>query len=162
MGSSRHGRRPDIKPKSRELAKPRRKRVRVVCGIIEREGMFAAARRASHMSRGGLWEFPGGKMHKGEEAAAAAVRESAEELGIVVRPLQAEPLVSVEHAYSHFRITLHAVVCRYVRGPARAIGCQEFKWVTLDNLDRYAFPAANRRIIAALRRGQESRPRPEY
>ncbi|MFA6134193.1 MAG: A/G-specific adenine glycosylase [Phycisphaerae bacterium] len=127
----------------------------IAAAVIWRGRKLLIDKRPNAGLLGGLWEFPGGKMHKGEKAAAAAVRESAEELGIVVRPLQAEPLISVEHAYSHFRITLHAVVCRYVRGPARAIGCQEFKWVTLGDLDRYAFPAANHRIIAALRRGQE-------
>jgi A/G-specific adenine glycosylase len=57
----------------------------------------------------------------------------------------------VEHAYSHFRITLHSFACRYVSGKPRTLGCAGWKWVRLDELDQYAFPAANLKIIAALR-----------
>ncbi|HEX9076323.1 MAG TPA: NUDIX domain-containing protein, partial [Anaerolineae bacterium] len=52
--------------------------------------------------------------------------------------------------YSHFRITLHAFHCRYLRGRPQAIGCAAFKWVTLRALSKYAFPAANRRVIEQL------------
>jgi len=61
------------------------------------------------------------------------------------------PLPIVRHAYSHFRITLHAFECRAQPGRARAIACDAVKWVHLADLDDYAFPKANHKIIAALR-----------
>ncbi|MFL6156280.1 MAG: (deoxy)nucleoside triphosphate pyrophosphohydrolase [Marmoricola sp.] len=53
---------------------------RVVVGVaVLRGARVLAARRA-----GGGWELPGGKVEPGEEPAAAAVREIAEELGCAV------------------------------------------------------------------------------
>lgn len=99
---------------------------------------------------GGLWEFPGGKMEPGETAEAAALREAKEEVAMDVS-VEA-PLATVRHAYSHFRVTLHAFRCRPVGGRARAVHCQAVKWVALGELDSYAFPKANHPILAALRK----------
>jgi len=75
-----------------------------------------------------------------------------EELAIKAKVLR--PLITVRHAYSHFRITLHAFECRYVSGAPRALGCADWKWVRPADLGRYAFPAANHKIIAALTHGE--------
>ena len=63
------------------------------------------------------------------------------------------PVTAVEHGYSHFRITLHAFHCRPVAGEPRAIGCADWRWVDIEELDDYAFSAADRKVIAALRAG---------
>ena len=34
---------------------------------------------------------------------------------------------------------------------ARAIGCDAVRWVGVDELEKYPFPAANRKVIAALK-----------
>ena len=39
---------------------------------------------------------------------------------------------------------------RYISGSPHAIGCAEWRWVRLNELDHYAFPTANRKVIAAL------------
>jgi len=97
---------------------------------------------------GGLWEFPGGKRRRNESLEAAVVREVREELGIEVEVLR--PLITVRHAYSHFRVTLHAFECRHVSGRPKAIRCAAWKWVRPGELKRYAFPRANHKIIAVL------------
>ena len=56
----------------------------VVAAIIESNGVFLACRRNS--DRGGLWEFPGGKVEEGELPREAVVREVREELGIEIEP----------------------------------------------------------------------------
>jgi A/G-specific adenine glycosylase len=60
-------------------------------------------------------------------------------------------LATVDHAYSHFRIQLHAFECAFVSGEVRCLHCTEFKWVRPQDLSRYAFPAANNKIIETLR-----------
>ena len=59
--------------------------VKVAAAVVEREGRYLVARRAAAARHGGLWEFPGGKLHPGEPLAEAVARELAEELGVTVQ-----------------------------------------------------------------------------
>lgn len=122
----------------------------VAVAAILKRGRILIGRRRPEGLLGGLWELPGGKIHPGESAPAAAVREVREELGIEVRALR--ELVTVRHAYSHFRVTIHAFACRHVAGRARPIGCDKCRWVGLADLGPYPFPAATLKILRALKR----------
>jgi A/G-specific adenine glycosylase len=129
---------------------PARKRPHydIAVGVVWRDGQILIAKRRTEGLLGGLWELPGGKPEPGESLKAALVREVGEELDIEVEP--GEKIATVDHAYSHFEITLHAFHCRYLTGSPKPLGCQEYAWVQPDELDRYAFPAANRRVLARL------------
>jgi mutator protein MutT len=98
---------------------------------------------------GGLWEFPGGKLEvEDADLAACLRREIGEELGI---PIEVDaPLTVVRHAYTHFRITLHAFHARHVAGEPQALGCADWRWVELRELADYPFPVTDQKIIAAL------------
>jgi A/G-specific adenine glycosylase len=120
----------------------------VAVGVIRRGGRLLIDRRKPEGLLGGLWEFPGGKRKGNETLERCIAREVREELGVSVKVLH--PLVSVGHAYTHFRITLHVYECRYLCGRPRAIGCADWRWVRPNELDGYAFPAANRKVITAL------------
>jgi A/G-specific adenine glycosylase len=117
-------------------------------GVIWKGNQILIARRFDDDMLGGLWEFPGGKRERGESIEACVKREIKEELGISVRVQ--DKLATVQHAYSHFTITLHAFHCRYLSGRPRAIECAAWKWVTPSQLARYAFPSANKKIITQL------------
>lgn len=121
---------------------------RIAAGVIFKRGKILIQQRLSEGLLGGLWEFPGGKVEAGESLVECVRREVREELGIEVRV--GEEIIAVEHAYSHFSITLHAFRCEFLSGRPRATSAQRFKWVTPGELDEYAFPAANKRIIAEL------------
>jgi A/G-specific adenine glycosylase len=100
---------------------------------------------------GGLWEFPGGKLEADDADLQACLRrEIQEELGIEIAV--GSQIATVQHAYTHFRITLVAFHSRHVSGEPQALGCAAWRWVTLDELDAYPFPVTDRKIIAALRR----------
>jgi len=107
------------------------------------------AKRMPEGLLGGLWEFPGGRVEPGEALEAAVVREVAEELDIEVEA--GDKITAVDHAYSHFEITLHAFHCRYRTGTPKPLGCQEYAWVRADQLESFAFPAANRRVLETIR-----------
>lgn len=98
---------------------------------------------------GGLWEFPGGKIEPGETIEACIQREIREELGIEIEV--GEHLITVDHAYSHFRVSLHVHHCRHVKGVPQPLECDQVRWVTLDELDQFPFPKANVKIIEALK-----------
>jgi A/G-specific adenine glycosylase len=120
----------------------------IAAGVIWRDGLVLIAQRPPSGLLGGLWEFPGGKREPGESLESCLKREVAEELAIQI---QVGPLLAtVEHAYTHFRITLHAFHCQYLDGQPQAIGCSAWRWVKPHELKDYAFPAANRTILAAI------------
>jgi len=123
----------------------------VVAGVIWKGNRILIDQRKPRGLLGGLWEFPGGKVKRGERLTDALVREVREELGVEVEVVGR--LVRVNHAYTHFRITLHVFECRYVSGAPRAIGCAACKWVRAGDLGRYPFPKANHRIVEMLRGG---------
>jgi A/G-specific adenine glycosylase len=124
----------------------------VTAGVIRREdGKMLIAQRPVDKMLGGLWEFPGGKRDEGESLPECLQREIDEELGIEI--VVGQQIATVRHGYTHFSITLYAFECRHIGGEAQAIGCADFAWVSEDQLDAYAFPVTDRKIIAALRAG---------
>lgn len=121
----------------------------IAVAVVWHKGQILIARRPQEGLLGGLWEFPGGKIEPGETPEEAARREVREEMGIEIDV--GKPIASVKHAYSHFRITLHAFHARYASGDVDARSATTWRWVAPPELDQYAFPAANRRIIGALK-----------
>ena len=121
----------------------------VTAGIIWKDGKFLITLRPPRGLLGGLWEFPGGKQEEGESLEECLQREIREELGIEIEV--GDPLVSVKHAYSHFRITLHVFPCRYIGGQIQLRECDDYCWIDEGDLDVFAFPAADRKVIEVLR-----------
>ena len=120
----------------------------IAVGMVVDGDRVLIQRRPDDAMLGGLWEFPGGKQEPGETLEATCAREIREEVGLEVT-VEA-PVARVEHAYSHFRITMHAFRCRYHGGePATETG-EPWAWVPVASLGDYAFPRANRRVIEAL------------
>ena len=114
-----------------------------------RGGEFLIAQRLYTGLLGGLWEFPGGKQEPGETLPDCLRREIGEELGMEIGV--GDLLTIVEHAYTHFRITMHAFHCCLLAGQPQAIGVADWRWITLDQVEQFAFSAADHKIIAALR-----------
>lgn len=122
----------------------------VAAGIVwDEAGRILIAQRPLDGLLGGLWEFPGGKQEPDETLPECLRRELREELAIEVEV--GELFMVVKHAFTHFRITLHAFTCRYAGGPPQAIGARDWAWVGVDELARYSFGKADREIVAALR-----------
>ena len=104
----------------RKVPKKQRPHYQVAAGLIRKGDELLIAQRPAEGMLGGLWEFPGGKQEPGETLPECLVREIREELGIEIEV--GARLTSVDHAYSHFSITLHAFAARYVRGTPRSAG----------------------------------------
>jgi len=121
----------------------------VAAGVIWRGDQLLISKRHTDDLLGGLWEFPGGTRESGETLEECLVREVREELGIEIAV--GDLMMAVRHAYTHFRVTIHVFHCRYLSGQPQALGCADWRWVRPDELDDFAFPAADRRIISSLR-----------
>jgi len=124
----------------------------VTAAVIRKRGRVLIAQRPVGGMLGGLWEFPGGKRERGESLEECLRREIKEELGVEIEVGQ--PVTRVKHAYTHFRITLHAFECRLVSGQPLAIQVANWRWVRFDELDDFAFAVTDRKIIQALRAKQ--------
>lgn len=121
-----------------------------VAVIWNEQGQILIDKRRKQGLHGGFWEFPGGKIEPGETVEACIKREIMEELGIVIEV--GESLMTIEHDYTKFTVTLCVHNCRYVSGEPQTLECDEIRWVTLDELDQFTFPKANEQIIATLRK----------
>ena len=106
-------------------------------------------RRKASGLMGGMWEFPGGKLEAGETIEECIIREIKEELGIEIEVK--EHLITIEYNYSEFLLTLNVYHAIHLSGEPQTFESQEIRWVTVDELDRYQFPAANIQIINALK-----------
>lgn len=116
--------------------------------ISDRSGRILIVRRRDEGLLGGLWGFPGGLALPDETAAACAVRTVREMTGIDVQAAGA--LASIRHAYTHFRITLHAFRCSHLNGRPQAHGCREVRWARLADLRDHGFAVTDRRIADLL------------
>ncbi|MBV6624003.1 MAG: 8-oxo-dGTP diphosphatase MutT [Rivularia sp. (in: Bacteria)] len=105
-------------------------------------------RRRQQGAMGGLWEFPGGKIEPGETVEQCIKREIDEELAIDVEV--AEHLITIDYTYTDLRVTLNVHECSHIKGVPQTLECDEIRWVSLEELDKFNFPAANFQIIAAL------------
>ena len=139
------GRQEEFPVKDKAKAVPQFK---IGAGIIWNGNKILIGQRPLKGLLGGLWEFPGGKLEPGETLAQCVKREIKEELDVTVKV--GKKVAEVPHAYSHFKIVLHAFDCVYQSGRPKAIGCRAWKWVTPHELTTLAFPAANQPIIAQL------------
>jgi A/G-specific adenine glycosylase len=120
-----------------------------VAVIHNQQGQILIDRRPAEGLLGGLWEFPGGKLEPGETVEECIYREICEELGIEVAV--GDRLISVDHTYSHFHVTLHVHHCQHLSGDPQPLECDEIRWVTLDEIEQFPFPKANIQIIEALK-----------
>ena len=124
--------------------------VDVTAAVIRRlrGGRMLIAQRPTGGMLGGLWEFPGGKVERGESLAEGLRREIREELGIEIEV--GRPLARVEHAYTHFRITLYAFECSCRSNPVKGV----WRWARLSDLANLAMPSADRKIIAEMQQAR--------
>jgi len=116
--------------------------------IVNQKNELLIALRPNDGMLGGLWEFPGGKNELSESLKQTVSRELNEELGVDVKVY--EKFKMIKHAYSHFKITLHAYWCTIERGDPQPNSSQDLKWVTLSEIDNFPFPKANKVLINDL------------
>ena len=120
----------------------------VTAAVIKRNNKYLITRRPSKGLLGGLWEFPGGKVEKGETLPGCLEREIKEELGVQV-DVGVEYAV-FKHAYTHYRITLHAFLCQIISRNLKPLVADEIAWVRSKDLKKYPMGKVDRQIALQL------------
>jgi A/G-specific adenine glycosylase len=115
--------------------------------VIEDHKVFLA-QRPSNRLLGGLWEFPGGKLQEGEDLQTCLKREIKEELAVDTEVDRAFGIY--KHAYTHFRVTLHAFCCHFLNGSPQALEAQDIRWVPFNELQSYPMGKIDRQIARQL------------
>ena len=120
--------------------------IEVVAAVIRNsDGKILIAQRPIDKHQGGKWEFPGGKVEKGESRRSALLRELNEELDIEIG--HSTRLISVYHEYEDKAIYLDVYDVRQWKGTAVGKEGQAIEWIEEDHLLDYDFPAANESIV---------------
>ncbi|NIM98800.1 MAG: NUDIX domain-containing protein, partial [candidate division Zixibacteria bacterium] len=129
----------------------------IVAGVVYKNSHILITRRRSAGLLGGLWEFPGGKVKRKEAAEQACIREIREEVNLSIEITGF--LTQVKHAYTHFKIVMDVFRCRYLSGDVVLKGPIDYRWITIDEIDRFPFPGANHKFIPLLKKEGRKRPR---
>ncbi|NLS12288.1 8-oxo-dGTP diphosphatase MutT [Vibrio sp. SM6] len=123
------------------------KRIHIVAGIIlsaDQRSVYIT-KRPDDKHKGGLWEFPGGKVESGETIAKAMARELEEEIGIQVT--QQIPFEHFAFDYPDKSLTFDFITIIDFSGEPYGREGQQGLWVEIDQLDQFAFPEANLPIV---------------
>ncbi len=125
----------------------------VTAAVIRRDHQVLIVQRPESGLLGGLWEFPGGKQQPDEDLVACLQREICEELGAKIDVNQ--QLGVYKHAYTHFRVTLHAFYCQLDKNAQpQPIQVQALRWVKPAELEGYPMGKIDRLISRALLQGE--------
>jgi 8-oxo-dGTP diphosphatase len=97
--------------------------------LIDAGGRFLLTSRPAGKVYAGWWEFPGGKLERGESVVAALARELHEEIGIDV--LDVRPWQATRVDYAHARVRLHFCKVLAWRGEFEMREGQSMSWQSL-------------------------------
>lgn len=122
--------------------------LQVVAAVIEKDGLLLCAQRPDSGELACTWEFPGGKVEPGEIHSQALEREIDEELGLRIQP--GEHILTVEHSYAAFSVSLHAYRATALSGEPRCNEHQAIRWLRADELRTLDWAAADVPIVALL------------
>jgi 8-oxo-dGTP diphosphatase len=107
------------------------RRITVTAAVLEKDGMVLIARRKRGDRLADKWEFPGGKLEKGETPESCLRRELQEELGI--------------------ELLAYRVI--YLSGDFQLHDHEEIRWVSPADLASHDFSAADIPIVKLLIEG---------
>jgi 8-oxo-dGTP diphosphatase len=124
--------------------------IRVVAGVLVRDGKALVCKRSPARPHAGKWEFPGGKAELGEPLAETLRRELGEELGIVAEV--GEELWRTRYRYpGSFQVEVHFFAVEAFEGDLRGEDhFAEVRWQVLDRLGELDFLEADREFVAHL------------
>ena len=123
------------------------KTIRVVAAIIVENDKIFATQRGYGEFKGG-WEFPGGKIEKGETPQQALVREIQEELDTEIEV--GELVERVEYDYPQFHLSMDCFLCNIKSGKLVLKEHKDAKWLRRDELGSVEWLPADEGLVEKL------------
>lgn len=120
----------------------------VAIAVVQWDNKVLIGRRPAHATLAGFWEFPGGKVQRGETPAEGAVRECVEETGISIDIVR--QLSTTNYDYEHGPVELHFFECRPTLASHPQTPCHPFVWLDRQEVSQLKFPPANSEIVRTL------------
>ena len=134
--------------------------VPAVSALVFRAGAVLLVKRRDEPSRG-LWSPPGGSLEVGETVEAAAARETLEETGVTVRPVEVADGADVVLRDAAGRVQWHYVLvgvrCDWVAGePFPATDADNARFIPLAELGEYDLTATAREVLERVARSRSA------
>ena len=127
------------------------KRIDVAVGIVfDSDGKVLVGQRVVKDRYYAKWEFPGGKLEKGETVHQALKREFKEEVGIDLG--DSKEFMLIEHDYPDRLVRLFVRTVDSLSGEARSLEGQALRWVSVEKLTKLDFLQGNQEMINELQR----------
>ena len=123
------------------------KRIEVVAAVIRKgDNIFATQRGYGDFKD--RWEFPGGKMEKGETPQEALEREIREEL---CSDINIESYVdTVEWDYPEFHLTMHCFICTLKSAGLHLNEHEAARWLSKEEIDTLDWLPADRDLLPKI------------
>ena len=122
----------------------------VAVALVDSDGRVLVQQRPADKDMAGLWEFPGGKIDRGETPELALVRELKEELGIDTEQACLAPAAFASAPLGERHLLLLLYVCRKWRGIPQPLEGGALRWVRPVALHGLDMPPADRPLIGLL------------
>jgi A/G-specific adenine glycosylase len=122
--------------------------IQVTAAVILDDHKVLLTKRPLDGLLGGMWEFPGGKQEEGETLQVTLTREMQEELNLRVKV--GDLLGVFHHAYTHYKVTLHAFYCKPLSTEIKLNFHTQLNWVPINSLDDYPMGKLDRLISQQL------------
>lgn len=125
------------------------KTLEVVVAIIKKDNKILCTQRADDGRFLSLkWEFPGGKIEKGETHQEALIREIQEELKLDIDV--DGYFMTIEHIYPHFKLIMHSYFCKMKEEKITLEEHNNYKWLSIYDLNSLDWAEADILIVKAL------------
>ena len=126
------------------------KTIRVVAAVIRKDDKIFATQRGYGELKGG-WEFPGGKIEKGETPQEAAKRELKEEFHdeVQIGP-QLDETVSYEYDFGIVKLTVF--FAKLLTNNFDLVAHSEVEWLSADEVQKLNWAPADAPLVKELAR----------
>ena len=134
----------------RPVLKPKKKPPHYVdvAAVIIKHGKVLLSQRPADGLLGNMWEFPNARVNAAEDGGLSGREvDKSIKAQTQLQVKKKEALGIVQHAYTHFKVTVHVFMCESISIPKN----KNLKWVKISELENYPMGKVDRQIALKLK-----------